>query len=60
MEKQTESKIFIVIPAFDEESVIQGVIKEVQDAGYENIIIVDDGSHDDTHGKAKECPKLPP
>lgn len=46
-------KIFIVIPAFNEGSVIQDVIKEVQAAGYENIIIVDDGSSDDTYEKAK-------
>jgi len=53
MENQTKSKIFIVIPAFNEGSVIQDVIKEVQAAGYENIIIVDDGSSDDTYEKAK-------
>jgi len=53
MENQTESKIFIVIPAFNEGSVIQDVIKEIQNAGYENIIVVDDGSSDNTHEKAK-------
>jgi glycosyltransferase involved in cell wall biosynthesis len=53
MENQNESKIFIVIPAFNEESVIQDVIKEVQDVGYNNIIVVDDGSNDNTYGKAK-------
>lgn len=46
-------KIYILIPAFNEESVIQDVIKEVRDAGYENIIIVDDGSSDNTYEKAK-------
>lgn len=48
------SKIFIVIPAFNEESVIQDVIKEVQGAGYGNIIVVDDGSSDRTQKKAEE------
>ncbi|MCX6762567.1 MAG: glycosyltransferase family 2 protein [Candidatus Moranbacteria bacterium] len=47
-------KIFIVIPAFNEEAVIQEVIDEAKKSGYENIIIVDDGSSDDTFQKAKE------
>lgn len=46
--------IFIVIPAFNEESVIQDVLKEVQNAGYQNIIVVDDGSQDQTRKKAQE------
>jgi glycosyltransferase involved in cell wall biosynthesis len=49
-----DKKIFIVIPAFNEESVIQDVIREVQGAGYKNIIVVDDGSSDDTQAKASE------
>ena len=48
------NKVYIVIPAFNEESVIQDVIKEIRDAGYENIIVVDDGSDDKTHEKAKD------
>jgi glycosyltransferase involved in cell wall biosynthesis len=47
-------KIFIVIPAFNEEAVIQDVIDETKKSGYENIIIIDDGSSDDTFQKAKE------
>ncbi|KKQ53532.1 MAG: Glycosyl transferase family 2 [Parcubacteria group bacterium GW2011_GWD2_38_11] len=50
----TNPKTFIVIPAFNEETVIQDVIREVQGAGYENIIVVDDGSSDNTQAKAKE------
>jgi UDP-N-acetylglucosamine---dolichyl-phosphate N-acetylglucosaminyltransferase len=46
--------IFIVIPAFNEESVIQDVLREVQNAGYQNIIVVDDGSQDNTFQKAQE------
>jgi len=45
--------IFIVIPAFNEESVIRDVIKEVRDAGYGNIIVVDDGSTDNTQSAAR-------
>jgi len=54
MENQPNNKIFIVIPAFNEESVIQDVIREIQNAGYEDIIIVDDGSNDKTREKSKE------
>ena len=45
-------KIYIIIPAFNEESVIVGVLKEVRNAGYNNIIVIDDGSHDATYNKA--------
>jgi len=48
------TKIFIVIPAYNEETVIQDVIGEVQKEGYENIIVVDDGSKDQTFQKVKE------
>lgn len=54
MENQAEKKIFIAIPAFNEADVIQDVIQEIQSAGYKNIIIIDDGSHDNTFEKAKE------
>lgn len=46
-------KIFIVIPAFNEEKIIVDVINEVKNSGYDNIIIIDDGSTDDTYEKAK-------
>lgn len=49
-----DNKIFVVIPAFNEGSVIQDVIKEVRGAGYENIVVIDDGSTDDTQAKAGE------
>ena len=48
------AKIFIVIPACNEETVIQDVIREIKKEGYENIIIIDDGSQDETFKKAKE------
>lgn len=50
--------VFIVIPAYNEERVIQNVLNEVKSAGYENIIIVDDGSKDNTYLKAKKIPKI--
>jgi len=53
----TKKKIFIIIPAFNEALVIQDVIREVQTAGYKNIIVVDDGSTDNTHAKARDLLK---
>ncbi|MFZ2976070.1 MAG: glycosyltransferase family 2 protein [Candidatus Moraniibacteriota bacterium] len=47
-------KIYIVIPAFNEGNIIQEVIREIQKAGYEKIVVVDDGSSDDTFSKAQE------
>jgi glycosyltransferase involved in cell wall biosynthesis len=41
-------KVFIVIPAYNEEKVITGVIAEIRAAGYPDIIVVDDGSADRT------------
>jgi UDP-N-acetylglucosamine---dolichyl-phosphate N-acetylglucosaminyltransferase len=51
------NKIFIVIPAYNEESVIQEVIAGIKNEGYDNIIIVDDGSKDNTFQKIKEIQK---
>lgn len=48
--------MWIVIPAYNEEKVIQDVIREIQSAGYTNIIVVDDGSADDTYAKARKIP----
>jgi glycosyltransferase involved in cell wall biosynthesis len=48
----TDKKIYIVIPVFNEARVIKEVISEIQHAGYRNLIIVDDGSSDDTYSVA--------
>lgn len=45
-------KIYIVIPAYNEETIIAAVISEIQAAGYMHIIVVDDGSADETAAKA--------
>lgn len=45
---ENKKNIYVVIPAYNEEGVIQEVIEEIQTAGYKNIIIVDDGSTDNT------------
>ena len=53
METENTSSIFIVIPAFNEELIIQNVILSVKSCEYQNIVVVDDGSADDTFFKAK-------
>jgi len=45
-------KIFIVIPVFNEEKIIEGVIGEIQSYNYQNLIVVDDGSADKTAEKS--------
>lgn len=49
-----ETKYYIVIPAYNEEQVIESVIDELYSAGHKNIIVVDDGSTDNTYRKAAE------
>jgi glycosyltransferase involved in cell wall biosynthesis len=53
--KNADAKIYIVIPAYNEEAVIQQVIQEVKSAGYGNIIVVDDGSLDRTFEAIKNA-----
>ncbi|HAU40085.1 TPA: glycosyltransferase family 2 protein [Candidatus Peregrinibacteria bacterium] len=45
----SKSKICIVIPAYNEGGVIGNVLSSLKKGGYENIIVVDDGSNDDTY-----------
>jgi polyprenyl-phospho-N-acetylgalactosaminyl synthase len=40
--------LFVVIPAFNEEKKVGKVISKLKDAGYSNIVVVDDGSKDKT------------
>lgn len=47
-----QEKPFIVIPAYNESSVIGTVVDELIKEGYSNIIVVDDGSSDSTYQKA--------
>lgn len=48
-------RILIAIPAYNEEKVIFGVIHDVKKNGYENILIVNDGSSDKTKEKSEEA-----
>ncbi len=46
-----ESKIFVIIPAFNEAEHIASVVDSVRQHGYQ-ALVVDDGSNDDTKNKA--------
>lgn len=46
--------VWIVIPAYNEATVIGSVIKDIRNVGYKNILVVDDGSKDETFKRAKE------
>lgn len=56
--KTLDKKIFIVIPVYNEEKVIQNVVGEINQAGHNNIVIVDDGSSDDTFAAASSLPSV--
>jgi glycosyltransferase involved in cell wall biosynthesis len=49
-------KITIVIPVYNESTVIKDVITNIMNAGYSNIIAVDDGSTDDTWNILQKLP----
>jgi glycosyltransferase involved in cell wall biosynthesis len=52
--EEKSKKIIIVIPAYNEEKIIQNVIMEIKSAGYENLVVVDDGSTDQTQKIAQK------
>lgn len=47
------AKTVILVPAYNEESVIAGVLQDIRSAGYPHIIVVDDGSTDKTYQEAR-------
>ncbi len=49
--------VWIVIAAYNEEHSIGAVLKELVKAGYKNVVVVDDGSVDDTSRIAKQHTK---
>lgn len=52
--KLTQELVFILIPAYNEGTVIASVIRDVQKEGWKDIIVVDDGSGDATYQEAKK------
>jgi len=55
--KITKKKIFLVLPVYNEEKIIQKTLEEIKSTGYKNIITVDDGSKDNSHEKIKSFDK---
>ena len=49
--------VWIVIAAYNEEHSLASVLKELAKAGYKNVVVVDDGSVDDTSRIAKQYTK---
>lgn len=49
-----KNKIFIIIPVYNEEKIILDVIKQIINNSYKNIIVIDDGSNDNTYYKVKK------
>jgi glycosyltransferase involved in cell wall biosynthesis len=49
----TDKKIFFVIPAYNEEKSIARVVGELKRAGYGHIVVIDDGSRDNTFEAVK-------
>ncbi len=47
-------RIYIIIPVYNEAPVIKETVAEIKNAGYDNIIVVDDGSSDDSYYKLLE------
>lgn len=47
------NRLFVVVPAFNESLAIQNVVREINRCGYKNLIVVDDGSTDDTFARAE-------
>jgi polyprenyl-phospho-N-acetylgalactosaminyl synthase len=45
-------KVYFVIPAYNEAKSISRVVKDLKRAGYNNIIVIDDGSRDNTYSAA--------
>jgi len=47
--------VFVVIAAYNEGEVIRGTVQKLIDRGY-SVVVVDDGSRDNTHAVASEMP----
>lgn len=50
----TKSQTYITIPMYNDEKMILNVIKDLNNAGYNNIVVVDDGSKDNGYDVVKD------
>lgn len=53
---RTSPKIVVIIPIYNESKMIQEVVSDIRKAGYEHIVIVDDGSQDESFAVARALP----
>jgi glycosyltransferase involved in cell wall biosynthesis len=49
---------WLVLPAYNEAKIIESVIAEIKNSGYSHIVIVDDGSSDNTFEVIKKIPSV--
>ena len=49
-----KSEVYITIPMYNDEKMILNVINSLKEEGYNNIVVVDDGSKDDGYNVVKE------
>lgn len=54
IKKSIQKSTWVVLPAFNEERIIRKIIYSIQKKGFTQIIVVDDGSLDNTYSIAKE------
>jgi len=47
--------VCVLVPTLDEAATIGDVVRDFRDAGYENVLVVDGGSRDDTQSVAREA-----
>ena len=52
--KMNKSQTYITIPMYNDEKMILNVIKDLNNAGYNNIVVVDDGSKDNGYNIVKD------
>ena len=48
MKSKDNERVFIVVPVYNEGPVVRNVIKEIKKQGYKHLIVIDDGSSDNT------------
>ncbi len=52
-----KSEVYITIPMYNDEKMITKVIKDLNNKGYNNVVVVDDGSKDNGYGVVKKNTK---
>ncbi len=58
LRKQAQEETYVVIPALNEASRIPNVIRELEILGFNNIVVVNDGSTDDTSAISDQFPNV--